>query len=96
MDLTPQITALQSQVDALGRQIAEKEEEGEVLVVRSSFLSSRLHFCVEIFFFFFFVRHKLKAKPPNWSRLKAIVCITRIMKLLRRPSVVALMKQLVK
>jgi hypothetical protein len=56
MDLTPQITALQSQVDALGRQIEEKEGEEEVLVVRSSFLSSRLLFGVEIFFFFFFFR----------------------------------------
>ena len=47
MDLTPQITALQSQVDALGRQVEEKEQEGEVLVVRSSFFS--FTFCVEIF-----------------------------------------------
>ena len=38
IDLTPQITALQSQLDALGRQTEEKEREGEVLVVRRSML----------------------------------------------------------
>lgn len=37
MDLTPQITALQLQVEDLGRQVEEKGREEEILVVRSSF-----------------------------------------------------------
>ncbi|KIM39560.1 hypothetical protein M413DRAFT_29277 [Hebeloma cylindrosporum] len=34
MDLTPQITALELEANALGRQVEEKEREGEILVTR--------------------------------------------------------------